>query len=157
MEETNDVGRPTKYTEKLANDICELIGTGKSLRSIARQDDMPAMSTIFAWLRDIKEFTEQYEKACKDRAEAQYEDLTEINEEAIQYAKTNDFNVQAVMTAYKMKSDNMKWSMSKMIPKKYGDKLDMDHTTNGKDLPIPLLHVLHNPSDKENIKTDEEN
>lgn len=129
MEEVNQssptVGRPSDYTKEIANYICELIADGKSLRSIARREDMPAMSTIFAWLRDITEFSEQYEKACQDRVEAQYEDLNEINDEAIQYAKTSDTNVQAVMTAYKLKADNMKWSMSKMKPKKYGDKLDV--------------------------------
>lgn len=143
MEETNitnKVGRPLLYTQKLANSICELIGEGKSLRSIARQDDMPAMSTVFAWLRDIVEFSEQYEKACQDRVEAQYEDLNEINDEAIQYAKTSEVNVQAVMTAYKLKSDNMKWSMSKMKPKKYGDKMDV--TSDGKVLPTPIINIV---------------
>lgn len=119
------VGRPSDYSPELASKICKQIALGKSLRSICREEDMPDLSTIYDWFPLYEEFTKQYEKACKDRAEAQYEDLNEINEEAIQYAKTNDFNVQAVMSAYKMKSDNMKWSMSKMIPKKYGDKLDL--------------------------------
>jgi len=119
------IGRPTKYTPELASKICKEIALGKSLRAVCRADDMPDISTIYDWFPLYEDFTKQYEKACKDRAEAQYEDLNEINEEAIQYAKTSDFNVQAVMTAYKMKSDNMKWSMSKMIPKKYGDKLDV--------------------------------
>lgn len=118
-------GRPTLYNGELASTICKRIALGNSLRSVCRADDMPDMSTIYDWFKSEPEFTKQYEKACEDRVEAQYEDLNEINNEAIQYAKTEDKNVQAVMTAYKLKADNMKWSMSKMKPKKYGDKLDV--------------------------------
>ena len=34
------------------------------------------------------------------------------------------------MQAVKLKADNLKWSMSKMKPKKYGDKVDV--TSDGK-------------------------
>lgn len=36
--------------------------------------------------------------------------------------------------------DARKWFASKFLPKRYGDKLDM--TTNGKDLPTPILGGL---------------
>ncbi len=36
----------------------------------------------------------------------------------------------------RLRVDTRKWLMSKMKPKKYGDKID--HTTNGKDLPSPI-------------------
>lgn len=143
MEEIiKDVGRPTKYTPELAGKICKQIALGNSLRAVCRAEGMPDMSTIYDWFPLYENFTKQYEKACKDRAESHHEDLNEINEEAIQYAKTNDFNVQAVMTAYKMKSDNMKWSMSKMVPKKYGDKMDV--TSDGKVLPTPIAVINRN-------------
>lgn len=151
------MGRPTDYSPELAAKLCKQLALGNSLRAVCRADDMPDISTIYDWFIKYPDFTKQYEKACQDRVEAQHEDLNEISDEALQYAKTNEINVQAVMTAYKLKADNMKWSMARMKPKKYGDKLDLDHTTNGKDLPTPLLHVLHNPSNTENIEINEEN
>lgn len=147
----NPVGRPSDYTPELASKICKQIALGKSLRSICREDDMPDISTIYDWFPLHEQFTKQYEKACQDRVEAQYEDLTEINEEAIQYAKTNDFNVQAVMTAYKLKADNMKWSMSKMKPKKYGDKTDI--TSNGEALVFMPTEVINKLNDNSSSKT----
>lgn len=132
MEEVNQSspkhagGRPTLYSSELASTICKRIALGKSLRAVCREDDMPDISTIYDWLKSEPEFTKQYESATVERSEAQHEDLNFIGDEAIEYAKTNeDKNVSAVVTAYKLKADNMKWSMSKMKPKKYGDKLDV--------------------------------
>ncbi len=136
-------GRPTDYTQELADKICEEISQGKSLRRICEDEDMPSGVTIFSWIRKFPEFLKQYTRATEERTESQQEDLLELGDEAIKLAQTvNEKASSAVVQAVKLKADNMKWSMSKMKPKKYGDKLDM--TTNGKDLPIPLLNVLHN-------------
>ena len=153
----NKVGRPTVYTPELANLICELIGNGSSMRNVCLKEDMPAMQTIWRWLREKKDFSEQYARACEERTEAQNENLLDLGDEAIDHAyKADPKASSAVVQAVKLKADNLKWVMSKMKPKKYGDKLDM--TTNGKDLPIPLLNVLHsNNSSKENSEPKETN
>jgi hypothetical protein len=40
----------------------------------------------------------------------------------------------AVISRDKLRVDTRKWAMSKMNPKKYGDKVDIDHTTKGESL-----------------------
>ncbi|MGO6697608.1 hypothetical protein ACCS54_35855 [Rhizobium johnstonii] len=42
-------GRPTKYAAALADIIYERIADGENLRSICRDDAMPAKSTVRAW------------------------------------------------------------------------------------------------------------
>ncbi len=41
------MGRPSDYSPELAVLICARIGEGESLRSICRDDAMPALSTVF--------------------------------------------------------------------------------------------------------------
>lgn len=141
--ESDKVGRPTDYTQELADTICTEIARGNSLRKIEKMEGMPSGVTIFAWLRTYPEFLKQYERACDERTDFQNELILEIGDEAISHSQTVDPKASnAVVSAYKLKADNLKWSMSKMKPKKYGDRLD--HTTNGKDLPTPLLYAIRN-------------
>ncbi len=131
------MGRPTDYTQELASKICSQLAEGISLRTVCLAEDMPTKTTVFNWLHSNKDFLDQYERACQERTEAQQEILLELGDEAIQLAQSVHFKASnAVVSAVKLKADNLKWSMSKMKPKKYGDKID--HTTNGKDLPIPI-------------------
>lgn len=151
-------GRPTTYTKELADKICEKIAEGKSMRSVCRNnDEMPALSTVFLWFREHPEFSEQYARACEERTEAHHEILLDLGDEAIDLAQeVNEKASSAVVQAVKLKADNLKWVMSKMKPKKYGDKVDV--TTAGKELPQPLLYALsHNDSNKESSEPTEEN
>lgn len=149
MEETK-IGRPTDYSIELATKICEEISLGKSMRKVCEQEGMPSMQTVWTWLRIHKDFLEQYEQACQERTESQHEMLLDLGDEAIELSQEVDAKASsAVVSAVKLKADNMKWVMSKMKPKKYGDKIDM--TTNGKDLPTPILNnvIPTNDSNKE--------
>ena len=146
-------GRPTIYTPELAAKICEEIGLGKSMRTVLKGDDMPAMSAVFRWLSEHQEFKEQYARACEERTEAMAEDILDISDESSRdFIETEDGrqvpNNEAIQRS-KLRVDTRKWLMAKMKPKKYGDKLDM--TTNGKDLPSPILGGLSvkNEEDKE--------
>ncbi len=56
-------GRPTDYTTDLADKICERLASGESMRSVGRDEGMPAVSTMFKWIRELPEFSAQYDKA----------------------------------------------------------------------------------------------
>ena len=124
-------GRPTKYTLALANKICQLLSEGISLRAICRDEKMPVASTVFLWLATNDKFSEQYAKAKEESALAMHEDLMDLGDQAINLSQSVDPKSSgAVVQAVKLKADNLKWSMSKMKPKKYGDKVDV--TSDGK-------------------------
>lgn len=130
-------GRPTKYNGKVADKICAEIAIGRSLRSICEDDGMPDLTTVYEWLRVQSGFSQQYAIATDERTETQQEMLIEMGDKAIEHAEEADPKAAgAVVSAYKLKADNLKWSMSKMKPKKYGDKLDL--TSDGKALPTPI-------------------
>lgn len=130
-------GRPSDFTQEIADKICQQISQGSSLRKVCLEEDMPSGVTIFSWFRKHPDFLRQYERATDERTETQQEILIEMGDLAIEHAENADpKSSNAIVSAYKLKADNLKWSMSKMKPKKYGDKIDM--TTNGKDIPAPI-------------------
>ena len=122
------LGAPSTYTPELAAAICEHIAAGKSLRTIAAMDGMPAQSTIMVWL-DGKhpDFTEQYARAREAQADKLAEETLLIADESSQDTYVDaDGNVKTNTEAIqrsKLRVDTRKWLASKMAPKKYGDKV----------------------------------
>lgn len=152
----NKIGRPTKYTQELEDKICSELAEGRSLRSVCLDEDMPDKATVFRWLRENKSFSDHYARAKEESADADLEELQDISNEAIAEAKiVSEKRANAVVQAYKVKGDNLKWKMSKMKPKKYGDKLDM--TSDGKAITVELINytkdeeIDHKPRDKDGL------
>ena len=112
-------GRPTDYNLELTSRICERLATGESLRSICRDDDMPSLASIFLWLAKHPEFSEQYTRAREAQAEAHADRIVEIADD-----DTIDPNHKRIMV------DARKWVASKLKPKRYGDKVDLEHSGN---------------------------
>lgn len=126
MEEKNKGGRPTIFTKELGDKLCEELSLGKSMRKICEDEDMPCLSSVFKWIRENPEFSQQYALAKEASADADNEVLEDIGDKAIEEAKAVDpKSSSAVVQAYKLKADNLKWFMSKKKPKKYGDKVDV--------------------------------
>lgn len=123
---TNPKGRPSVYSQAVADRICEEIVIGRSLRSICQDKDMPSIASVIKWLREKDDFSSQYARAKEEQADTITDDMEDI-------ARDNTIDVARA----RLIIDTRKWAASKLKPKKYGDKLDM--TTNGKDLPTPIL------------------
>ena len=60
---------PLEFNEAIADAICVRLVDGESLRSICRNDEMPAKSTVFEWLGLITAFADQYARAGETRAD----------------------------------------------------------------------------------------
>lgn len=135
------IGRPSIYTKKLAETICKRIADGESVRNICRDDKMPNADSIYNWLLDDSkpEFYEQYTRAREIQAELMFEEIIEIADEAEDNIVGDDKSDGARVQASKLRIDARHWHLSKLRPKKYGDKLDL--TTQGDKLPTPIMNV----------------
>lgn len=131
VDKPNVGGRPTSYNPETANYICAELAQGRSLRSVLLDEGMPVGQTVFSWLRTFPEFLEQYARAKEESADSLADDIQDIADKTLRSV----YDPQAARVAI----DAYKWTASKLKPKKYGDKLDM--TTNGKDLPMPILSL----------------
>lgn len=131
-------GRPTTYTEELGNRICLRISNGESLRKICKDEDMPSASTVHLWvLENRQKFSEQYTKSRAIQAEHMFEEILEIADDGTNDttmksgpdgSTTEVFNNDHYQRS-RLRVDTRKWYLSKVLPKKFGDKLDM--TSNG--------------------------
>jgi len=70
--------RPLEFNEAVADAICERLADGESLRSICRDDEMPAKSTVFKWLGLIPAFADQYARARETQADSLADDIVDI-------------------------------------------------------------------------------
>lgn len=128
-------GRPTDYNLELASAICARLAEGESLRSVCRDESMPCAATVFTWMRVHKEFLEQYEKAKEESADALVEDMLDIADNASndwmeQHDEDNvgyRFNGEHVQRS-RLRIDVRKWAASKLKPKKYGEKIQQEHS-----------------------------
>lgn len=117
-------GRPTLYTPELAAEICAHIADGKSMRSICRDEHMPALSSVFLWISNNPEFSEQYARARDMQADAMAEDMLDIADTPPQMGERGIDS--ADVADKRLRIDTRKWIASKLKPKKYGDKLEQE-------------------------------
>ncbi len=124
---TSTTGRPSSFTPEVAEAICERLAAGESLRKICNDDDMPDTATVFRWLHRDPIFREQYARAREAQQEFMAEQILEISDDG-----ANDTYVDEegkprtdwdVIARSKLRVDTRKWLMSKLAPKKYGDRI----------------------------------
>jgi hypothetical protein len=126
------VGRPSIFTPEIAAAICDEIAAGRSLRTICDREDMPAKSTVFLWLSKNKDFLDQYVRAREAQADAMAEEILDIADDGTNDTYQDEHgNVrtdQEVIGRSRLRVDTRKWLMSKLAPKKYGEKITQEHS-----------------------------
>ncbi len=122
---------PEKKQDAIA-DILEHVSSGKSLRSLidnSSRDVIPTFSTWSQWLSEDSELAKQYARAMEIRADILAEEIIEIADkqdkdvievDGIEYVQHN------IVQRSRLQVDARKWAASKMNPKKYGDKIEVD-------------------------------
>jgi len=138
------MGRPTKFTQEIADQICEQVATtSKSMRTICAEVRIP-YTTHMQWLRDKEDYSNQYARAKEDQADYLAEEILEIADDSsgdTDYTETGKIVMNAEFVARsRLKVDARKWIAAKLKPKKYGDKVDV--TTDGKSINAPVIQVL---------------
>jgi len=137
------MGRPSKYSEKVGDAICERLMDGESLRTICASPESPSRHSVFRWLASDEKFRDQYARAREIQAEVLADELIEIADDV-----SNDVtgelqmpNGVAVQRA-KLQIETRKWIACKLLPRKYGDKIQQEHTGKaGADLTLKVIHV----------------
>lgn len=130
-------GRPTLYSQELADRICTELSEGKTLRAICRQDGMPDHSTVLLWVREnVNGIHNQYARAREDGYHVMAEDVLAIADDGSNdtYPAGEDGEVRTdhdVIARSRLRFDARRWLLSKALPKIYGDKLDVGVSATG--------------------------
>lgn len=130
------MGRPTGFNQSIADALCERLASGLSLRAICRNKAMPNKATVFRWLAQNSEFSDQYARAREAQADLYVDEMVEIADKpkiGQKTKRTSDGKVETTtfdMTEHRrLQIETRKWVAARMRPKKYGDKLDVEQKT----------------------------
>lgn len=127
------MARPSIYSQELADTICKRLAEGESLRSICRDDAMPTKSTVCKWLfdSDKRAFADQYARAREVQAELMAEEIVEISDDTSRDDIVDPLTLQVKpnnewLARSRLRVDARKWVASKLLPKKYGDRVQQE-------------------------------
>jgi len=131
-------GRPTLYSEELANKICTAIANStRGLSHLCKENpDFPCRDTIHEWVFSNPIFSDKYARAKELQAELMIDEMIDIADDGrldtiIDDETGHERTNYDVIQRSKLRVDTRKWIASKLLPKKYGDKITAEHT--GKD------------------------
>jgi hypothetical protein len=129
------VGRPSIYTPAVAEAVCVFIVDGKSLRQIGEEPGMPAKATIVNWLAKHEDFRVQYARARELQADALIDEILTIADTPLIGERvkklpngTKETTTGDMIEHRRLQVEARKWLIAKLAPKKYGDKLDVEHS-----------------------------
>ena len=113
--------------EEILNNIFNMIESGKSLRFALSQIPLSS-STFFIWIEEDPEKSKQYAYVTDIRTELKFESIEQdYSEEPQRDAETGRID-SAWVQLQRLKIDAKKWELSKLNPKKYGDKIQQEHS-----------------------------
>jgi hypothetical protein len=157
--EKKPTGRPTMYNEELASALCARIAEGESLRNVCKDDGMPAISAVLRWLTedDKQFFKDQYDQAKLAQAEHLFHEILEITDQ--EGKDFYDADGKKIPNSVKIQRDRLridtrKWYLSKVLPKVYGEKLDL--SSGGEKLSPNIVNVNY-LTPRENDDNDQAN
>jgi hypothetical protein len=131
------------YSEKevigIFNYVCLEIEKGRALRNVLKDDKMPSTSTFYQWLDNNEDKAKQYARATQVRADIIFDDILSIADENEKDTYINENGIEVVnsdvIQRSRLRIDARKWVLSKLNPKKYGDKTDI--TSGGEKINTP--------------------
>ncbi|WP_241287508.1 terminase small subunit-like protein [Chryseobacterium indologenes] len=151
--------RKNKVFDKIINTIAD---KGKPIRTILQEKWSPSPSTFFEWLEEDDLKAKRYARACEIRADVLFDEMLHIaftTEEGetlkmVQKGGKKEMEMTKgdMLGHRKLKVDTIKWALSKMSPKKYGDKIDV--TSDGEKVSGSIPVVLENGRTIEDLKKD---
>lgn len=117
-------GKPSSYTPEMGERICAELADGKSLRAVCRAPGMPGEATVRAWVMDdVGGFAAHYARARDLGVDAMADEILDISADGSgdkgADGKVDNENVQRS----RLRVDTLKWYVSKLAPKRYGDRV----------------------------------
>lgn len=126
-----------KNQDEIKSLICERIANGESLIGILEDEGMPSSSTVFNWLAADEAFVDKYARAREAQADAVFDQILTIADDGrndwMERKNADGENIGwmengEALRRSQLRIDARKWMAGKLRPKKYGDKVDVEHT-----------------------------
>lgn len=129
-------------TPELETTILNRLAEGESLRGICKSEGMPTEGAVRKWVREDPDgFGTHYARARELGYEALADEILDIaddnNSDTRKTEDGHEMPDHEWMARARLRVDTRKWLLSKMLPKVFGDKLDV--TSDGKELAAPIV------------------
>ena len=140
---------------RIVNEVCGRILSGEAVRNIMKDSTLPDFSTLLEWVSVDEIKSKQYARAMEIRGELLFEEMLEIADttEEGTVIETDDQGrikerVGDMLGHRRLRVDTRKWYLSKLNPKKFGDKTDL--TSGGEKIQTNIIHLGNgiNPKDE---------
>jgi len=106
-----------QWSEQLVTDICDHLATGKSVIDIGKLQGYPSTDSIYRQMHRDPEFATAIARAREAQQDHEADKCVQMADEAT----VEDYNV------VKLRIWARQWRAAKLAPKKYGDKVDLNH------------------------------
>ncbi len=120
-------------TDGIWSVILDRIAAGESLNKICSTVDMPGRKAVFERIGKDTTAMQQYNLALSLRADTHAEELLTISDDGTNDTYVDDEGNRRVDTDViarsKLRVDTRKWIISRMDPKRYGDRQTIDLVT----------------------------
>lgn len=115
--DTATKGRPSTFTQEIADEICERLSSGEPLAVICRSDHMPAYRTVYDWQKANEAFSASI--ACAR------EDGFDMIAAGTRLTARGEGDSKADVQRDKLIIDTDLKLLAKWSPKRYGDRLEL--------------------------------
>jgi hypothetical protein len=121
------------YTPEIAETILERLEDGEGLIAICRDDGMPSDGAVRHWVEtDYQGFAARYAQARARGVERLADEILELSDDGSRDVKVlpdgREIVDYEVVARSRLRVDSRKWLLSKLLPKQYGDRVDLNHS-----------------------------
>ena len=110
-------GRPSNYSDALADQFCSLLPyLDGGIEKLCEQPGMPKPTTVFEWISKHQYFADKYARAREIQAEVQAQ------------RAISDALCAGDPQLGRLRFDARRWLASKLAPKKYGEKVEVENS-----------------------------
>ena len=128
------MGRHSTFTQEIADEICERLSKGEPLAQICRDERMPAVRTVSLWKETQDGFAANFVRAREDGFDALAAQCLDIADETgkdtIATEDGERPNTEWISRS-KLRVETRLRLLAKWDPKRYGEKLQTEHTGSG--------------------------
>jgi len=122
-------GRPSTYTREKSDYICRELAKGRSLASICTDVGMPQADTFRAWvIDDIDGISSRSARAYEIGHDAIADECVMIADEVPPMNPITGAYDSGAVQHKRLRIDTRMRLLGKWAPKKYGDKIDVEHS-----------------------------
>ena len=128
-------GSQPVFTREIDEEICRRLATGESLNSICRTQGFPSAPAVKKWVaEDRAGFGTRYALARETGYEVLADEVIALSDDT---SYVYESTASAIVQQRRLAVDSRKWLLSKVLPKIYGDRVEVTG-----DPDAPILHRI---------------